>query len=153
MVGHGSCRIWTNISSCWKIAMEGHTSRRVSMRGVELILRSNERAVDNAASMRIESLCIATLIFLCSSFRWLGQPPGTQGETCHSQGAQGGASSTSEIASLSCEARKFGIHNGTRYFLVISLLPTLNILAFNKLVTSYEFEWYLQVSSRLVYLF
>ena len=35
---------------------------------------------------------------------------------CHSQGDQGGASSTSEIASASYEARKFGIKNGMRYF-------------------------------------
>jgi len=34
---------------------------------------------------------------------------------CHSQGDQGGASSTSEIASASYEARKFGIKNGMRY--------------------------------------
>lgn len=33
---------------------------------------------------------------------------------CHSQGAQGGASSTSEIASASYEARKFGIKGGMR---------------------------------------
>lgn len=35
---------------------------------------------------------------------------------CHSQGEQGGASSTSEIASASYEAREFGIKNGMRYF-------------------------------------
>jgi DNA repair protein REV1 len=35
---------------------------------------------------------------------------------CHSQGDQGGVSSTSEIASASYEARKFGIKNGMRYF-------------------------------------
>ena len=34
---------------------------------------------------------------------------------CHSQGDQGGASSTSEIASASYEARAFGIKNGMRY--------------------------------------
>ena len=34
---------------------------------------------------------------------------------CHSQGDQGGASSTSEIACASYEARKFGIKNGMRY--------------------------------------
>lgn len=33
---------------------------------------------------------------------------------CHSQGAQGGQSSTSEIASASYEARKFGIKSGMR---------------------------------------
>ena len=34
---------------------------------------------------------------------------------CHSQGAQGGKSSTSEIASASYEARAFGIKGGMRY--------------------------------------
>lgn len=34
---------------------------------------------------------------------------------CHSQGETGGASSTSEIASASYEARAFGIKNGMRY--------------------------------------
>jgi DNA repair protein REV1 len=34
---------------------------------------------------------------------------------CHSQGGQGGSSSTSEIASSSYEARKFGIKNGMRW--------------------------------------
>jgi len=33
---------------------------------------------------------------------------------CHSQGGQGGSSSTSEIASCSYEARKFGLRNGMR---------------------------------------
>ena len=33
---------------------------------------------------------------------------------CHSQGTTGGASSTSEIASASYEARKFGIKGGMR---------------------------------------
>ena len=36
---------------------------------------------------------------------------------CHSQGGQGGQSSTSEIASASYEARKFGIKSGMRYVL------------------------------------
>ena len=35
---------------------------------------------------------------------------------CHSQGNQGGASSTSEIASASYEAREYGIKNGMRYY-------------------------------------
>ena len=34
---------------------------------------------------------------------------------CHSQGAQGGESSTSEVASANYKAREFGIRNGMRY--------------------------------------
>lgn len=37
---------------------------------------------------------------------------------CHSQGGQGGAASTSEIASSSYEARTFGVRNGMRYALI-----------------------------------
>jgi DNA repair protein REV1 len=47
---------------------------------------------------------------------------------CHSQGAQGGASSTSEIASASYEARAFGIKGGMRYDfqMYIELYCTVN---------------------------
>ncbi|KAG2354376.1 hypothetical protein BDR07DRAFT_1548628 [Suillus spraguei] len=54
---------------------------------------------------------------------------------CHSQGSTGGASSTSEIASSSYEARSFGIKNGMR------LCPDL-------MTIPYEFEKYKQLSLR-----
>ena len=47
---------------------------------------------------------------------------------CHSQGNQGGASSTSEISSASYEARKFGIKNGMRYLFRSSIQPDLTFL-------------------------
>ncbi|KAG2362892.1 hypothetical protein BDR07DRAFT_1484241 [Suillus spraguei] len=54
---------------------------------------------------------------------------------CHSQGSTGGASSTSEIASSSYEARSFGIKNGMR------LCPDL-------MTIPYEFKKYKQLSLR-----
>jgi len=47
---------------------------------------------------------------------------------CHSQGNQGGASSTSEIASASYEARKFGIKNGMRYLFRSPIQPDVTLL-------------------------
>ena len=47
---------------------------------------------------------------------------------CHSQGNQGGAPSTSEIASASYEARKFGIKNGMRYLFRSPIQPDPTLL-------------------------
>ena len=105
-----------------KIATEGHVSAGVSMRGAELILRSptskwkgKSRAVDDEDKviMHCDFDCFFVSAGLVSRPELKGKPV----VVCHSQGAQGGASSTSEIASSSYEARKFGIHNGMRYFL------------------------------------
>ena len=126
-----------------KIATEGHASGGVSMRGAELNLRSptskwkgKGRAVDDEdrVIMHCDFDCFFVSAGLVSHPELKGKPV----VVCHSQGAQGGASSTSEIASSSYEARKFGIHNGMRYFLslgVISMLPIVEHLAFSKLVS------------------
>ena len=105
-----------------KIATEGHTSRGVSMRGAELILRSptskwkgKGRAVDDED--RVIMHCDFDCFFVSAGLVRRPELKGKPVVVCHSQGAQGGASSTSEIASSSYEARKFGIHNGMRYFL------------------------------------
>lgn len=117
-----------------KIATEGHASGGVSMRGAELILRSptskwkgKGKAVDDEdrVIMHCDFDCFFVSAGLVSRPKLKGKPV----VVCHSQGAQGGASSTSEIASSSYEARKFGIHNGMRYFpfsiVVFSLLLIL----------------------------
>jgi DNA repair protein REV1 len=100
----------------------GHTSRGVSMRGAELILRSptskwkgKARAVDDED--RVIMHCDFDCFFVSAGLVSRPELKGKPVVVCHSQGAQGGASSTSEIASSSYEARKFGIHNGMRYFL------------------------------------
>ncbi|KAJ3573313.1 hypothetical protein NP233_g2503 [Leucocoprinus birnbaumii] len=58
---------------------------------------------------------------------------------CHSQGAQGGQSSTSEIASCSYEARKFGIRNGMSLQQARKLCPSI-------VTIPYEFERYKEFS-------
>ncbi|KIL68526.1 hypothetical protein M378DRAFT_184959 [Amanita muscaria Koide BX008] len=58
---------------------------------------------------------------------------------CHSQGTQGGASSTSEIASASYEARKQGVKNGMSLQQARRLCPTI-------MTMPYEFERYKQLS-------
>ncbi|KAG0706469.1 hypothetical protein DFH29DRAFT_798311 [Suillus ampliporus] len=60
---------------------------------------------------------------------------------CHSQGGTGGASSTSEIASSSYEARSFGIKNGMSLQQGRRLCPDLTTIP-------YEFEKYRQLSLR-----
>ena len=114
-----------------KIATEAHASGGVSMRGAELILRSptskwkgKGKAVDDED--RVIMHCDFDCFFVSAGLVSRPELKGKPVVVCHSQGAQGGASSTSEIASSSYEARKFGIHNGMRYFLfsivVFSLL-------------------------------
>ena len=105
-----------------KICTEGHTSRGVSMRGAELILRSptskwkgKGRAVEDED--RVIMHCDFDCFFVSAGLVSRPELKGKPVVVCHSQGAQGGTSSTSEIASSSYEARKFGIHNGMRYFL------------------------------------
>lgn len=93
------------------------TNQGLSMKGAELIQKSllkkgKERAKD-----------VTTVIMHCDfdSFfvsAGLVERPHLRGKpivVCHSQGAQGGDSSTSEIASASYEAREFGIKNGMRF--------------------------------------
>ncbi|KAJ3498498.1 hypothetical protein NLJ89_g10211 [Agrocybe chaxingu] len=58
---------------------------------------------------------------------------------CHSQGSTGGASSTSEIASSSYEARKFGIKNGMSLQQARQLCPQV-------ITIPYEFERYKEFS-------
>ncbi|KAJ7772122.1 hypothetical protein DFH07DRAFT_937776 [Mycena maculata] len=58
---------------------------------------------------------------------------------CHSQGTQGGSSSTSEIASASYEARDFGIKNGMSLQQARKLCPTV-------LTIPYEFQRYKDLS-------
>ncbi|KAF8352243.1 hypothetical protein F5887DRAFT_1277909 [Amanita rubescens] len=58
---------------------------------------------------------------------------------CHSQGAQGGASSTSEVASASYEAREQGVKNGMSLQQARKLCPAV-------MTMPYEFELYRKLS-------
>jgi DNA repair protein REV1 len=88
----------------------------VSMKGAGLVMRSptkgkgKEKAVDDRVIMHCDFDCFFVSAGLVSRPQLKGKPV----VVCHSQGAQGGLSSTSEIASASYEARSFGIKNGMR---------------------------------------
>lgn len=88
----------------------------VSMKGAQLVRKGKgkekEKAVDEE---RIIMHCDFDSFFVSAG---LVDRPHLRGKpvvVCHSQGAQGGQSSTSEIASASYEAREFGIKGGMRY--------------------------------------
>jgi len=92
----------------------------LSMRGTELILRSptskwkgKAKAVEgeDRVIMHCDFDCFFVAAGLVSRPELKGKPV----VVCHSQGNQGSGNSTSEIASSSYEARKFGIKNGMRY--------------------------------------
>ena len=91
----------------------------VSMRGAELVMRSpaakrkgKGKAVDDQE--RVIMHCDFDCFFVSAGLVSRPEHKGKPVVVCHSQGTQGGASSTSEIASSSYEARKFGIKNGMR---------------------------------------
>ena len=144
-----------------KIATEGHASGGVSMRGAELILRSptskwkgKGRTVDDED--RVIMHCDFDCFFVSAGLVSRPELKGKPVVVCHSQGAQGGVSSTSEIASSSYEARKFGIHNGMRYYvfscgnkfvtdrLTFSLQQARQLCP-GIITIPYEFERYIQV--------
>jgi DNA repair protein REV1 len=89
----------------------------VSMKGAGLVMRTptkgkgKEKAVDDRVIMHCDFDCFFVSAGLVSRPQLKGKPV----VVCHSQGAQGGLSSTSEIASASYEARSFGIKNGMRW--------------------------------------
>ena len=104
-------------------ALRKPTFDNVSMRGEHLNMRNspkkrkgkskagfvddqNERVI-----MHCDFDCFFVSVGLVSRPELRGKPV----VVCHSQGVQGGTSSTSEIASCNYEARKFGVRNGMRY--------------------------------------
>jgi DNA repair protein REV1 len=104
-----------------KVASEAHSEGGLSMRNTELILRSpnsrwkgksKAKSDDDRVIMHCDFDCFFVAVGLVSRPELKGKPV----VVCHSQGNQGGTSSTSEIASSSYEARNFGIRNGMRCF-------------------------------------
>lgn len=88
-----------------------------SMRSAELVLRSPSRAKGKQKAEAVERVimhCDFDCFFVSAGLVSRPQLRGKPVVVCHSQGSQGGASSTSEIASASYEAREFGIKNGMR---------------------------------------
>jgi len=90
----------------------------VSMKGAELIMKSPSKGKAKAradADERVIMHCDFDCFFVSAGLVSRPHLRGKAVVVCHSQGNQGGNASTSEIASSSYEARKFGIKNGMRY--------------------------------------
>lgn len=90
----------------------------VSMLGAHSILRSPLRKSKTASTVQPEDRvfmhCDFDCFFVSAGLVSRPQLKGKPVVVCHSQGTQGGASSTSEIASASYEAREFGVKGGMR---------------------------------------
>lgn len=92
----------------------------VSMRGAQLVVRPDRKGKGKEKAMELDEERIIMHCDFDSFFVSAGlvDRPHLRGKpvvVCHSQGTQGGGTSTSEIASASYEARKFGIKGGMRY--------------------------------------
>lgn len=88
-----------------------------SMRGAEFVLQSPSRAKGKQKAEEVERIimhCDFDCFFVSAGLVSRPHLRGKPAVVCHSQGSQGGASSTSEIASASYEARAFGIKSGMR---------------------------------------
>lgn len=89
----------------------------LSMKGAQLVKKSKGKGKERATDPEEDKIimhCDFDSFFVAAG---LVERPNLRGKpvvVCHSQGAQGGQSSTSEIASASYEARQFGIRNGMR---------------------------------------
>ncbi|KAH9484056.1 DNA repair protein rev1 [Psilocybe cubensis] len=128
-----------------KIASEQHEgfSGGLSMKGSEFVMRSpkkwkgKERATgdEDRVIMHCDFDCFFVSAGLVSRPELKGKPV----VVCHSQGSQGGASSTSEIASASYEARGFGIKNGMSLQQARQLCPDI-------ITIPYEFDRYKEYS-------
>lgn len=113
-----------------------------SMRDMELIMRSPSKSKGKQKAkehdrviMHCDFDCFFVSVGLTTRPHLRGKPV----VVCHSQGNQGGASSTSEIASSSYEARSFGIKNGMSLRQARQLCPSI-------LTIPYEFERYKSLS-------
>ncbi|KAF8898269.1 hypothetical protein CPB84DRAFT_1962837 [Gymnopilus junonius] len=125
-------------------AVSTSASVGVSMRGAELVKKSptskwkgKGKAVDDEE--RVIMHCDFDCFFVSAGLVSRPELKGKPVVVCHSQGAQGGMSSTSEIASSSYEARKFGIKNGMS-------LQQARQLCTEVVTIPYEFERYKQFS-------
>jgi DNA repair protein REV1 len=86
----------------------------VSMRHAALVLKNPLKGKEKAGSTKEQVIMHVDFDAFFVSAGLVSRPHlrGKPVVVCHSQHAQGGASSTSEIASASYEARRFGIKNG-----------------------------------------
>ena len=105
-----------------QVSAESTSGDKISMRGAELVMRSpnvkskrkgKAKAIDD--DERVIMHCDFDCFFVSAGLVSRPELKGKPVVVCHSQGGQGGSSSTSEIASSSYAARKFGIKNGMRW--------------------------------------
>ncbi|KAF9009538.1 hypothetical protein BDQ17DRAFT_1421710 [Cyathus striatus] len=99
--------------------------------------KGKQKAVDDQTRviMHCDFDCFFVSVGLTTRPHLKGKPV----VVCHSQGVQGGAASTSEVASASYEARNFGIKNGMSLQQARTLCPSI-------ITIPYEFEKYKQIS-------
>ena len=109
----------------------------VSMRGAALAMKSPFKGKEKAGSTRERVIMHVDFDAFFVSAGLVSRPQlrGKPVVVCHSQHPQGGASSTSEIASASYEARGFGIKNGMSLQQARKLCPDV-------LTIPYEFDKY-----------
>ncbi|THH30823.1 hypothetical protein EUX98_g3369 [Antrodiella citrinella] len=131
-----------------KIMKENMGADAVSMRNAQLVMRSPSRKGKEKAERAVEVHNDETRIIMHCDFdsffvsAGLVDRPHLKDKpvvVCHSQGTQGGQASTSEIASASYEARKFGIKSGMSLQQARKLCPQV-------ITIPYEFQRYKQFS-------
>ncbi|KAF8884479.1 hypothetical protein BD779DRAFT_1536645 [Infundibulicybe gibba] len=132
-----------NSCSVGKIQSETIRTGGVSMRGAELRSPSKGKGKGKAKAVdqeeRVIMHCDFDCFFVSAGLTSRPELKGKPVVVCHSQGAQGGMSSTSEIASASYEARSYGIKNGMSLQQARQLCPAIQTIP-------YEFERYKQLS-------
>ncbi|KAI9508820.1 DNA repair protein [Russula earlei] len=111
------------------------------MRNVALVMKNPLKGKEKADNKKEKVIMHVDFDAFFVSAGLIGRPHlrGQPAVVCHSQRAQGGGSSTSEIASASYEARRFGIKNGMSLQQAQKLCPDL-------VTIPYEFETYRQLS-------
>ena len=111
------------------------TPTGVSMGQAALVMKNPLKGKEKASSTREQVIMHVDFDAFFVSAGLVDRPHlrGKPVAVCHSQHTQGGASSTSEIASASYEARKFGIKNGMS-------LQQARKLCLDLVTIPYEFE-------------
>jgi DNA repair protein REV1 len=118
LVSEAQDRAESGVPGVTKVDAENNLGQgTVTMIGTELVMKSPLKGKGKQKAETEEKVimhCDFDSFFVSAG---LVDRPHLRGKpvvVCHSQGAQGGGSSTSEIASSSYEARGFGIKNGMR---------------------------------------
>ncbi|KAL0947651.1 hypothetical protein HGRIS_013738 [Hohenbuehelia grisea] len=122
----------------------GNAQGGTSMKGVALVLKSPSRKDKGKgrahdSEEKVIMHCDFDCFFVSAGLLERPHLRGRPIVVCHSQGAQGGMGSTSEIASASYEARSAGVRNGMSLQQARKLCPTV-------MTIPYEFEKYKDIS-------